>query len=194
MKAKITKITNNMEVEDITSKWRNKNRLIWFLFGVSLTLSTIIVHRSIYPVVYRSLEQDNLMIKMYDSMSLKLKIISYRDSNLNERNLYEYTRLIGCTHPYETTAQALFETGGFSRGSSASMNNLFGFKDHRGYIGFKHWTYSVDFMINSYQSRNGLEEGMNYYQWLPKSYHQSDRKAYTQGVHYLELKLKQKYK
>jgi hypothetical protein len=49
-------------------------------------------------------------------------------------------------------------------------------------------------MINSYQSRNGLEEGMNYYQWLPKSYHQADRKAYNQGVHYLELKLKQKYK
>jgi len=194
MKTKITKITKNLELKDVTSAWRNKNRLIWFLFGVSLTLSTIIIHRTIYPVVYRSLEKDKLMAKMYDSMAQKLRLIGFRDSSLTEKNLYEYTKILGCSHPYETTAQALYESGGLSMSSSASLNNLFGFKDNKGFIHFKHWTYSVDFMVNSYQIRNKLKLGMDYYSWIPNSYHGADRIAYNHGVHYIELKLKQKYK
>ena len=49
-------------------------------------------------------------------------------------------------------------------------------------------------MVNSYQARNKLKSGLNYYSWIPQSYHEADRQAYEQGVRYIELKLRQKYK
>jgi|GEM_PF-3733773 len=188
------KVTKTLEIKDVTSLWKFKNRLIWFLFGISFTLSLHTIYRTINPVVCRDLAEDSLMLKMYDTMALKLRIIGYRDSNLNEENFFEYTKLLGCSHPYETTAQGLYESGNFSPNSSARFNNLFGFKNHEGYIRFKHWTCSVDFMVNSYQNRNGLKQGINYYNWIPKSYHQADREVYRKGLRYIELKLRQKYK
>lgn len=188
------KVTKNLEVKDVTSLWKFKNRLIWFLFGISFTLSLHTIYRTINPVVCRDLAEDSLMLKMYDTMALKLKVIGYRDSQLTEKNFFEYTKLLGCSHPYETTAQGLYESGNFSPKSSTRFNNLFGFKDHEGYIRFRHWTYSVDFMVNSYQDRNGLKPGINYYDWIPKSYHQADRDVYRKGLRYIELRLRQKYK
>lgn len=188
------KVTKNLEVKDVTSLWKFKNRLIWFLFGISFTLSLHTAYRTINPVVCRDLAEDSLMLKMYDTMALKLKVIGYRDSQLTEKNFFDYTKLLGCSHPYETVAQGLYESGNFSPNSSARFNNLFGFKDNEGYIRFKHWTYSVDFMVNSYQDRNGLKQGVNYYDWIPKSYHQADREVYRKGLRYIELKLRQKYK
>lgn len=190
----IQKVTKNLEIKDVTSSWRWKNRLIWFLSGVVFALSVHTTYRVIHPVVCRDVAEDSLMLKMYDTMALKLKVVGFRDSQLTERNFFEYTKLIGCTHPYETTAQGLYESGYFSPNSSAKVNNLFGFKDHEGYISFRHWTYSVDFMVNSYQARNKLKSGLNYYSWIPQSYHGADRQAYEQGVRYIELKLRQKYK
>lgn len=191
---KITKITKELQSKDITNIWRLRTGIIWFLLGISFTLASLLTHRIIHPVICRDLAKDSLMIKMYDTLTTKYKVYSYRDSVLNERNFFEYTKLIGCSHPYETVAQGIYETGKFSKGSSASVNNLFGFKDNDGYISFKHWTNSVDFMVNSYQVRFNLTPEKNYYSWLPKSYHQADRGVYEQGVHYIELNLKQKYK
>jgi len=177
----------------VTSSWRWKNRLIWFLVVVASVLSLYTSYRIINPVVCRDKTEDSLMIKMYDSMAVRLKVLEFRDSSLNERNLLEYIKLIDCTHPYETAAQGIYESGNFSPSSSASVNNLFGFKDQDGYIEFKHWTYSVDFMVKSYQIRNKLKSGLNYYSWIPKSYHQANREAYEKGVRYIELKLRQRY-
>jgi hypothetical protein len=191
---KITKITTELESRDMTFRWRWKNRIIWILVGMLILSSSLYIERLIHPVICRDLAKDSLIIKMYDTLTTKYKVYSYRDSSLTERNFFEYTKLIGCSHPYETTAQGLYETGKFSKNSSASVNNLFGFKDNEGYISFRHWTNSVDFMVNSYQVRFNLNQSQNYYTWLPKSYHQADRNAYEQGVHYIELNLKQKYK
>jgi len=192
MKFTVKRIADNLEVKDITSRWQNKNRLIWLLIGVCLTLSSFVVYRSLNPVICRTVEKDKLMMKMYDSMALELKIVGFRDSALTERNLYEYVGLIGCTHPYETTAQALYETGNFSAKSSARFNNLFGFR-HNDYIVYSHWTRCVDYMVKNYQVNHNLKKGANYYSWIPASYHGADKSVYNQGVHYIELKLRKKY-
>lgn len=188
----IQKITKNLEVKDVTSGWKWKNRLIWFLIGAIFVLSSHTVYRAFNPVVCRTVEKDKLMLKMYDSMALELKVRSFRDSSLTEKNLFDYVELIGCTHPYETTAQALYESGNFSLKSSARYNNLFGFRD-QDYLVFKHWTYCVDFMVKNYQVKHKLTKNLDYYAWIPKSYHGVERAVYNKGVHYIELKLRQKY-
>lgn len=194
MKTRIQKVSKDLTIKDISNTWRWKNRLLWFLLGICFALSGFLTYRIIHPVVCREVVKDSLMLKMYDTMAMKLRVVGFRDSQLTEKNFFEYTKVIGCTHPYETTAQGIYESGHFSPNSSVSVNNLFGFKDWEGYISFKHWTYSVDFMVNSYQTRNRLKLGVDYYSWLPKNYHEADRKTYEEGVRYIELKLRQKYK
>lgn len=93
----------------------------------------------------------------------ELDIRKLKCSKLTTANVKQYMILLEIEHPEKVLAQFALETGWGTSYVCKTFNNLFGFRNNRGYMKYKHWSESVEsykrFQLRKYK-------GGDYYKFL----------------------------
>ena len=198
--SKIFKETPELELMDITKRWFWSKVLKWTLGAVSIVLlvSTMTLYWNPVVKIKSLFVKDTVQQNGLDSNYLQFLGYSYiflhEGRELNDTNFLQFCKYIGITHPYETTAQHMYESANFNRRiSSAKYNNTGGFMTSKGYIHFKHWVDCIYF-TKRFQQQHGLKKGMNYYHWINGvNYHGADKVIYNTSVQQIEKQLRKKF-
>lgn len=199
--SKVFKKDENLNLKDITKRWMFGRILKGLLVGISgvLLISTMTLYWNPVVKIKSLFVQDTVQKSNVDSNYIQFLGYSYvflhEDKKLNDTNFLQFCKYLNLSHPYETTAQHMYESANFNPTiSSAKWNNTGGFMTSGGYMHFKHWTDCIYF-TKKFQQQHGLKRGMNYYSWISSiHYHEADKMIYNSSVSSIEQKLRRKFK
>ncbi len=185
---KFFKHSDNLEFVDITrsvkiGKFFKKFFLLIGLFFLCLYGSTFLKEKSV--IIQEFLIVDTIDLSNQDTFMLS--------DSLTEKAVLTYFCFLNVSHPYESTAQILLESGRLKNNWTKERNNLGAYQTRQGYLFFPHWTDCVRF-AKRWQISHGLKKSYNFYQWLNTTpYHESDKSYYNSQVRSIEIELRRKY-
>jgi len=97
------------------------------------------------------------------SFALTMSCMTVKQEKFSYKALQKELQLLGVKHPKIVLAQAKLETGNFKSNYFKKRNNLFGFRNSKGYLHFKSWQDCCKYYKRWQRKRY---KGGNYYHFL----------------------------